>query len=79
MALLTGESRAANVIALGEVVVIEITKDALQPVLHDHPDLAAAISKEVAERRGSLESLRMASNEEAEQTVLSRIRAYFGL
>lgn len=79
MALLTGESRAADVVALTDVVAIEITKDALQPVLHDHPELAASITSKVMERRGSLDSLRMASNEEAQHTVLSRIRAWFGL
>jgi small-conductance mechanosensitive channel/CRP-like cAMP-binding protein len=79
MALLTGEARAADVVALTDVVAIEITKDAMQPVLHDHPELAAAISANVTERRGNIDSLRLASNEEAQQTVLSRIRAYFGL
>jgi small-conductance mechanosensitive channel/CRP-like cAMP-binding protein len=79
MALLTGESRAADVVALTDVVAIEITKDALQPVLHDHPELAASITSKVMERRGSLDSLRTASHEEAQHTVLSRIRAWFGL
>lgn len=79
MALLTGENRAADIVAMTDVVAIEITKDALQPVLHDHPDLASAISAKVTERRGSLDSLRAASHEEAQRTILSRIRAYFGL
>lgn len=79
MALLTGESRAADVVALSDVVAIEIAKDALQPVLRDHPELAATISSKMMERRGSLDSLRNASGEEAHQTVLSRIRAWFGL
>jgi len=79
MALLTGESRAADVVALTDVVVIEIAKDALQPVLHDHPELATTISSKVMQRRGSLDSLRAASSDEAQQTVLSRIRAWFGL
>lgn len=79
MALLTGESRAADVVALSDVVVIEITKEAMQPVLQDHPELAASISAKVMERRGSLDSLRHASNEDAHHTVLSRIRAWFGL
>ena len=79
MALLTGETRAADVVALTDVVAIEITKDALQPVLRDHPDLAASISSKVMERRGSLDSLRNASNEDAHQSVLSRIRTWFGL
>jgi small-conductance mechanosensitive channel len=79
MALLTGENRAADVVALTDVVAIEITKDALQPVLHAHPELADAISAKVSERRGSLDSLRNASNDEAQRTILSRIRTYFGL
>ena len=79
MALLTGEARAADVVALSDVTAIEIAKDALQPVLIDHPELAAAISAKVTERRGNIASLRMASNEEAQRTMLSRIRAYFGL
>lgn len=79
MALLTGENRAADVIALTDVVVIEITKKALQPVLQHHPELVEAISSKVTERRGSIDSLRSASHEEAHRTVLSRIKAYFGL
>lgn len=79
MALLTGETRTADVVALGDVVIIEIAKDALQPVLHDHPDLASAISAIVMERRGSLDSARTASRDEVHQSMLSRIRAYFGL
>lgn len=79
MALLTGEGRAADVVALSDVVAIEIAKEALQPVLRDHPELAATISSKMMERRGSLDSLRNASGDEAHQTVLSRIRAWFGL
>jgi small-conductance mechanosensitive channel/CRP-like cAMP-binding protein len=79
MALLTGENRAADVVALSDVVVIEITKEALQPVLQNHPALVEAISSKVTERRGSIESLRNASNEEAQETMLSRIKSYFGL
>lgn len=79
MALLTGESRTADVVALTDVVAIEITREALQPVLQEHPQLAAAISAKVSERRGSNDSLHLASNEEAQRTVLSRIRAWFGL
>lgn len=79
MALLTGEQRAADVVALGDVVAIEIAKHALQPVLIDHPELAAAISAKILERRGTLDTLRAGSREEAERTVLSRIRAWFGL
>jgi small-conductance mechanosensitive channel/CRP-like cAMP-binding protein len=79
MALLTGETRAADIVAVADVVAIEIAKDALQPVLMNHPDLASAITAKVMERRGSLDSARTASAEDVQQSVLSRIRAYFGL
>jgi small-conductance mechanosensitive channel/CRP-like cAMP-binding protein len=78
MALLTGQRRAADVIATSDVVVVEIARNALAPVLQNHPDLAAAISAKVEERRGSLDA-RQVEAEEEEESVLSRIRAYFRL
>ncbi|HEX2061842.1 MAG TPA: cyclic nucleotide-binding domain-containing protein, partial [Thermoanaerobaculia bacterium] len=78
MALLTGERRAADVIALSDVVAVEIAKDALEPVLRDHPELAAAISARVMERRGTLDA-RADAGDDPHQSVLSRIRAWFGL
>ncbi len=79
MALLTGERRTADVIALTDVVAMEIAKDALAPVLLDHPELAASISAKVMERRGTLDALRDEGRDEEQGSVLSRIRAYFGL
>jgi small-conductance mechanosensitive channel len=79
MALLTGEARAADIVAVTDVVAVEITKDALQPVLQDVPDLASAISSKVMERRGTLDSLRDGGHEEEAKSILSRIRSYFGL
>lgn len=80
MALLTGETRAADVVALTDVVAVEITKAALQPVLLNHPDLAASISAKVMSRRDALDSFRDdASREEEQESILSRIRSYFGL
>ena len=79
MALLTGENRTADVVAVSDVVAIEIAKTAVQPVLLEHPDLAAQISAKMTERRGSLDSLKAASHEEAHHTILSRIRTYFHL
>lgn len=79
MALLTGEVRTADVVAVTDVVALEIRKESLQPILQSHPELAGAISSKVMQRQGHLESLRAGEAEEREQTVLSRIRAYFGL
>jgi len=78
MALLTGERRTADVIAVTDVVAVEIAKDALEPVLDD-PALAAAISAKVAERRGSLDSARSDAPADEQRTILSKIRAYFRL
>ena len=37
MALLTGETRTADVVALTDVTALEIGKDSLQPILHGPP------------------------------------------
>ena len=78
MALLTGERRKADVVALTDVVALEIARDALLPVLQEVPDLAAAISARVVQRQGNLDSRRAPSPEE-HASMLSRIKAYFGL
>lgn len=78
MALLTGEARAADVVALSDVVAVEIAKDAVEPVLHDHPELAMSISSKVAERRGDLDARSDAQTDE-QRTILSRVRAWFRL
>ncbi len=79
MALLTGEMRAADVVAMTDVVALEIGKESLQPILNSHPDLAGAISHQILQRREYLESLRGIPPEEVELTLMSRIRSYFGL
>jgi len=78
-ALLTGERRSADIVALDDVVALEIGKGSLQPVLQKHPELVKAISSQVMQRRDHLESLMEEAVEEEERTLLSRIRSYFGL
>jgi small-conductance mechanosensitive channel/CRP-like cAMP-binding protein len=79
MALLTGETRTADVVALTDVTAIEIGKAALEPELREHPDLAAALAWTVASRRDALHSVRAATQNDAQTTILSRIRDWFGL
>jgi small-conductance mechanosensitive channel/CRP-like cAMP-binding protein len=79
MALLTGEVRTADVVAAADVVALEIGKDSLQPILHGHPDLAAAISRKMIERREHLETLKEEDVEQEELTLMSRIKSYFGI
>ena len=79
MALLTGETRTADVVALTDVTALEIGKDSLQPVLTDHPDLVLAITAKVIQRKGHLDALRAGEPEEEETSIVSRVRAWFGL
>jgi small-conductance mechanosensitive channel/CRP-like cAMP-binding protein len=79
MALLTGETRTADVVALTDMTALEIGKDSLQPILHDHPELANAITAKVIRRRGRLDAIRNSAAEEEETTIVSRVRAWFGL
>lgn len=79
MALLTGERRTADVVALTDVTALEIGKASLQPILSDHPDLVGAITTKVIQRKGHLDALRSDEPEEEEKTIVSRVRAWFGL
>jgi small-conductance mechanosensitive channel len=79
MALLTGETRTADVIALTDVTALEIGKDSLQPILSDHPDLVEAITAKVIQRKGHLDAIRIGEPEEEETSIVSRVRAWFGL
>ena len=79
MALLTGETRSADVVALTDVVAIEIGKNALQPLVIGTPSLADVLSEQIARRQEDLDTFRTESPEEVQETVLSRIRDWFGL
>jgi small-conductance mechanosensitive channel len=79
MALLTGETRTADVVALTDVTALEIGKDALQPILSDHPNLVEAMTAKVVQRKGHLDAIRSGEPEEEEQSIVSRVRAWFGL
>jgi hypothetical protein len=55
MALLTGEPRNADVIAVGEVETLEITKAILQQLLDNNSALAEGLSQMIAERQSRLD------------------------
>ncbi len=85
MGLLTGEQRRATVRANGEVTLLVVSKQALQPLFEASPELAMAMSEVLAEREVQLgrRSLRPECNEEAQTDrrgeLLSRIRQFFSL
>ena len=51
MSLLTGEPRSATIQAAVDSVAYEITKDAMTALLEQRPDVAATISRAVADRK----------------------------
>lgn len=79
MALLTGASRTADVVAITDVVLLRIEKDALQPLLEQAPELADALSRRMIERRADLSLLHDETGGEAETTLMSKIRSWFGI
>lgn len=79
MALFTGESRSADVVAVTDVIALEIDKEAMQPILFNNPDLATVISTRVVERRTHLEASLQKGQTEDAKSILRRVRAWFGL
>jgi small-conductance mechanosensitive channel/CRP-like cAMP-binding protein len=84
--LLTGDPRSATVTARTESLLFEITKAGLEPVLERCPELAEAMSRTLMARqaiRPQLEARHAAAAAippaGAEQGLLQRIRAFFGL
>jgi CRP-like cAMP-binding protein len=88
MSLLTGARRSATVRAQIDSMVIEITKDALQPILARREPVVEAMSTALAERqlqndRSAQAAASAADGQAARQTLagqlLVRMRNFFGL
>jgi len=83
MSLMTGESRTADVIACEETLLVVIDREALAPLLRQHPGLEEQLSQALAERQRRLDELRQEDIEEPrisihdEVEILSRIRRFF--
>ena len=82
-ALMTGQPRSASVMARTDVLVFEITKDDLQPVLTRRPELAASLATILAERQRSVDEDARKPKPAVEQNetsrLLERIRSVFRL
>ncbi|MEZ5967076.1 MAG: mechanosensitive ion channel family protein [Planctomycetota bacterium] len=88
MALLTGETRTANVTALDDIEVIVIHKDALHGILARRPGLAQEMAEIVEARRQGLRAIRDMKSVPPEKReavrsgaaeLVSRIRRFLGL
>ncbi|MEK6325410.1 MAG: mechanosensitive ion channel family protein [Acidobacteriota bacterium] len=83
MALLTGEPRTADVIAVSEVETLEITKGILQRLLDNNAALAEGLSHMMAERQTRLDEYARSMPAQEKQVhshaILRRIQRFFGL
>ncbi|MCC6556548.1 MAG: cyclic nucleotide-binding domain-containing protein [Polyangiaceae bacterium] len=76
-ALLTGEERTATVRALGEVVLYEISKEGLQPIIEARPQLVIELSMLMAARQLDLRGASSErSGDEPAKSLAGRIRRF---
>lgn len=82
MSLMTGESRAATIVARTDVECYVVAKEAFQEILSSKPELAATISEILSERQVQLGASTEASGPvgpQENQQLLSRIASFFGI
>jgi small-conductance mechanosensitive channel len=87
MSLMTGEKRAATVIATTDVVAYRLDKPAFEELVRSRPEIADTIAELLTERRLHLDAARDAADEAArshrrastKQDILGRIRGFFNL
>ncbi|MCU1268011.1 MAG: Potassium efflux system KefA protein [Acidobacteria bacterium] len=85
MGMMTGERRAATVVALRNVVCYRLDKEAFNDILRSRPEIAEDISQVLARRRVELDAAREDLNEEAKRArlkyhqvdLLARIKRFF--
>ncbi len=82
MSLLTGEPRSATVLAVGDVVVVEIGADLFRRIGTAHPDAIEKIGMAAMVRRAGLEQMRTATAETATvetTTLMTRMKKFLRL
>jgi small-conductance mechanosensitive channel/CRP-like cAMP-binding protein len=87
MGMMTGQPRAATVIALSAVECYRLDKESFDDILRRRPEIAEDISEVLAQRRVELDAAREDLNEEAKRArlryhqgdLLQRIRQFFTL
>jgi len=84
MALITGDARAATVVAKTDVECYRLDRASFQELLLGRPEIAEEIKRVMGGRRGDLDSARQAFTDappvaEAEVRLVSRIRRFLGM
>ena len=84
---MTGEPRTADVVALTDVECYRLDKEAFKHVLQARPEIAAELSRTLAERRVELWAVRDGLTDEQKKQrrdteqarILQRIKEFFAL
>lgn len=79
MGLCTGSARSATVRSKGESELLEVHRNDLLPILESDPSVLEQLSHIVATRRAELELLSGRDADERRDTILQRMRIWFGL
>lgn len=84
MSLLTGEKRRATVVAAEEVRLIEVSKEALSPVIASHPSILAGLSECLERRLEQIAAARRAHAGDVEppppqDAILQKLMRFFGI
>jgi small-conductance mechanosensitive channel len=82
MSLLTGEPRSATVLAVGDVVVVEIVADLFRRLAAVHPEAIEKIALAAMERRAGLDQMRTATSETVTvetKTLMTRMKKFLRL
>jgi CRP-like cAMP-binding protein len=84
MSVLTGDPRAATVVAMEEVEAVEIGKQPFTTLVRDNPDVVARLTELLARRQLANEKLAAGAGHaertaEARASVLRKLRAFFQL
>jgi branched-chain amino acid transport system substrate-binding protein len=79
MALLTGEPRTANIVALEETEVLEIGHAAMKQIFDANPDLVEALSHIIAERKQGLAASTyiLPANQDVSAGIFAAIKRFF--
>lgn len=85
MALLTGETRSANVIAISETHLIEVTRDDIAPIMQQNPELSNLLAEVLTDRKERNEMMiensenHQLEDQKAPRRIVGKIMQYFGI
>ena len=73
LSMLTGEPRSASIKAFSESIIFELSKDHIDGILKNNPDLALMLSQKIAETKIENENLLLNRNEKEKEATTSEL------